>query len=110
MTFKPDSSNEPSHTIGVAIGVVIGSFVVILIVSGTLYYRRNNNQPISSLDSPQLSIHKIYGSDGFGTSVTKDGRTFQRTSYDPEGGQFLDGGERYDSSRVKCDDEEFYLK
>ena len=62
-----------------------------------------------SMDSPQLSIHKIYGSDGFGTCVAKDGFISDGISYEPVDDQFSNGPKLHDSRNVICEDEDVYL-
>lgn len=71
-TTESNSGNDALNTTGVAIGVTFGCLIIIVILSGVLLYRKHKNKPMRTLDSPQLSIHKIYSSDGFGRSVSDD--------------------------------------
>ena len=109
MTSNSNTSNEALSTTGVGIGIVVGCLVIILILSAVLVYRKHKNTPEMSMDSPQLSIHKIYGSDGFGTCVAKDDYIPECISYESVGDQFSDGPKLHDSRKVICEDEDVYL-
>ena len=71
-TTESNSGNDALHTTEVAIGVIFGCLIIVVILFGILFYRKRKNKPRRILDSPQLSIHKIYSSDGFGRSVSDD--------------------------------------